>query len=97
MTVYVDEIRTYPAETIKGQARRYGLQWSHMTADTLEELHAMADLIGHRPSWFQGDASVPHYDVVPSRRQRALEAGAMFKSAREQALERIKARSIDDA
>ncbi len=92
MTVYVDEIRTYPAEAIKGQARRYGREWSHMTADTEHELHAMAEAIGHQRSWFQAHASVPHYDVVPSRRQRALDAGAVFKPAREQAMERIEAR-----
>lgn len=92
MTVYVDEIRTYPAEAIKGQARRYGHQWSHMTADTVEELHAMAKTIGHQRMWFQAHASVPHYDVVPSRRQRAIDAGAVFKSAREQALGRLKAK-----
>ena len=41
----------------------------HMVADTLEELHAMADRIGMRRSWFQPRSS-PHYDLSKSRRAR---------------------------
>lgn len=34
----------------------------HMTADSLDELHAMAKLIGLKKSWFQ-ERSSPHYDL----------------------------------
>lgn len=50
----------------------------HMTADTLEELHAMADKIGMKRSWFQNEQhSMPHYDLVKSRRDRAVKLGAI--------------------
>ena len=48
----------------------------HMLADTLEELHAMADKIGLRRSWFQ-NKSVPHYDICKSKRTLALTHGAV--------------------
>lgn len=48
----------------------------HMIADTLEELHAMADRIGLKREWFQ-ERSFPHYDLIASRRERAIRAGAV--------------------
>jgi len=63
-----------------------------MTADTLEELHVMAETLAMRRSWFQEHATLPHYDLVPSKRTWALREGAVFKSGRDQARERIKAR-----
>lgn len=67
MSIYVDKERNRLGRMIMG----------HMVADTLEELHAMADRIGLRRSWFQHDASVPHYDVSLSRRVKAIELGAI--------------------
>lgn len=50
----------------------------HMTADTLEELHIMAALIGMKASWFQNKpGSLPHYDLVKSRRTKAIQLGAI--------------------
>jgi uncharacterized protein DUF4031 len=49
---------------------------SHMIADTLEELHEMAALIGMKREWFQ-PKSFPHYDVAKGRRVRALTYGAI--------------------
>lgn len=54
----------------------------HMIADTLEELHLMAELIGMRREWFQ-PKSFPHYDVSLSRRKLALAAGAVELNRRE--------------
>lgn len=88
MSVYVDEERDYPLSMIKGRARRYGRRWCHLTADSVEELHEFAARIGMRRSWFQGHGT-PHYDMVPRRRERALEAGAVFVPAREQARKRL--------
>ena len=68
MTVYVDEIRSYPK------------QWCHMWCDgDLDELHAMADKIGLKRSWFQTkNVHFLHYDLVPSKRALALKHGAEF-------------------
>lgn len=49
----------------------------HMFADTLEELHAMADKIGMKRSWFQNKPELPHYDLVASRRKKAIQFGAI--------------------
>lgn len=48
----------------------------HMLADTVEELHEMAEKIGMKREWFQ-EKSTPHYDVSLSRRKLALENGAI--------------------
>lgn len=50
-----------------------------MLADTIEELHAMADAIGSKRNWFQGD----HYDVPLFRREKALALGAQEITVRE--------------
>lgn len=83
MTVYVDELARYPTSIacFKGGA-------CHLTADTLDELHLTARLIGLRADWFQ-DKRVPHYDLTPLRRHAALAAGAVFVPAKEQARKRI--------
>ncbi len=48
--------------------------WCHMVSDTsMTELHAMAERIGMKRAWFQGD----HYDLVASRRDRAIAFGAV--------------------
>lgn len=69
-------------------------KWSHMWADTPDELHEMARKIGHKAEWFQPypDHSLAHYDLVPSRRRLAISLGAIvrqitlddFKRQREQ-------------
>jgi hypothetical protein len=50
-----------------------------MLADTPEELHAMADAIGSKREWFQGD----HYDVPLFRRAKAVQLGAKEITTRE--------------
>ena len=68
MTVYVDRLMDY--------GWRLGPS-CHMFADTLEELHAMAKAIGMKYSWFQDKPALPHYDLVESRRKRAIAQGAI--------------------
>ena len=72
MAVYVDDA--------KNKFRR--MIMCHMVADTLDELHQMADKIGMRREWFQ-PRSFPHYDVCQTRRAKAIEAGAIEVSYRE--------------
>lgn len=65
MTVYVDESR-YP----------YGrMIMCHMLADTVDELHEMADMIGVARRHFQNH-STPHYDICKAKRALAIDHGA---------------------
>ncbi|WBH18389.1 DUF4031 domain-containing protein [Sphingomonas radiodurans] len=48
----------------------------HMLADSIPELHAMADAIGMQRRWFQ-PKSFPHYDVPRDRRDAAVRLGAI--------------------
>ena len=66
MPVYVDKARNHFR----------GMIMCHMLADTLDELHAMADTIGLQRAWFQS-TKTPHYDINPEHRERALKAGAV--------------------
>lgn len=72
MAVYVDEIQHYP------QTKLPYKNWCHMACDgDLEELHAMAEKIGLKRSWFQKHPTLPHYDLVPSKRALAIRYGAI--------------------
>lgn len=63
MAVYVDDMRA-----------SYGqMLMCHMVADSDQELHAMADEIGIKRRWFQGD----HYDIPLKIRRAALSLGAV--------------------
>ena len=84
MSVYVDEFQVWAPTAIAC----FKAGSCHMTADSLEELHAMADRIGLRRAWFQGKSSVPHYDLTESRRRVAIALGAVFVPALEQARRR---------
>lgn len=59
----------------------------HLAADTLDELHSFAARLGMRRSWFQpGRGRHPHYDLVKSRRDRAVALGAIEVSGRDMIL-----------
>lgn len=81
MAVYVDDYR----------APYRSMHLSHLTADTLEELHAMADRIGLKRKWFQKGSS-PHYDISESKRSLAIAHGAIEETCREGAIRRLKKR-----
>jgi Protein of unknown function (DUF4031) len=57
----------------------------HMFTDSadLEELHAFAEQIGMRRSWFQPHPVAPHYDLTDNRRAFALRLGALEVGRRE--------------
>lgn len=82
VTVYIDNAR------IPATVGRLRSRWSHLTADTKDELHAFAERIGLRRDWFQtcvtGRLRCPpetcphwHYDVTESKRVEAVAAGAV--------------------
>jgi hypothetical protein len=87
MAVMVDELRRWPTSI-----RCFKAGSCHLTADTLEELHAFAARLGLRRSWFQDHPRLPHYDLTKSRREQALQLGAVFVGAREQIRARRRAR-----
>jgi len=68
MSVYVDTAR-HPFR---------GHIMCHMVADSLDELHQMADQIGMERRWFRAPpkASHPHYDIPEHKRAKALALGA---------------------
>jgi hypothetical protein len=85
MTVYVDDMGM-PAHVGGLNAR-----WSHLIADTPDELHEFAERLGLERAWFQ-DPTVNgkplaepgtrgaenwHYDVTASKRKQAIRLGAV--------------------
>lgn len=69
MAIYVDDMRAI-----------YGrMVMCHMMADTDEELRAIADRIGVRQRWHQGD----HFDICLQKRALAVAAGAIEVTQRE--------------
>lgn len=69
MPVYIDRVNI-----------RYGrMIMCHMIADSLEELHEMADRIGIQRKWLQDstNTSFPHCDISLTKKKLALQAGAI--------------------
>lgn len=73
MAVYVDPLFATPL------LKRWPYPRAcHLFADTLEELHEIAMKIGLKKSWFQNKIKgLPHYDLTESKREKAIEAGAV--------------------
>lgn len=55
----------------------------HLFADSLCELHAMAEKLGLKREWFQHD-SAAHYDICKSKRTKAIGFGAVSIECRSQ-------------
>lgn len=84
MAVYVDDIFMWPIDMVENaQVRRLaeknGGQWSHMIADTEQELVAFALKIGLRREWIQHSGTPRvHFDLTPGRRVVAVKRGAIY-------------------
>lgn len=73
MAVYVDDMKA-----------RFGrMIMCHMIADTIDELHEMADKIGIQRKWFQDKKDHPHYDISLGKRNLAVQFGAREITMRE--------------
>lgn len=71
MTVYVDDMKR------RARVGRLDAIWSHLMADTDDELHAFAARLGLRREWHQHTGTpISHYDVTETKRQQALRMGA---------------------
>jgi len=72
VTIYVDDMRRR-AKVGAGRPAN----WSHMFADTPEELRAFAQQLGLRPEWIQHEGTIrEHFDVTDTVRAQAVAAGA---------------------
>jgi hypothetical protein len=82
MSVYVDvSMWTYTSPS------GLTMKMCHMTADTSQELLAMADRLGLRRSWIQNRGTEKeHFDVCKSKRALAVRFGAIELSKREAAI-----------
>lgn len=67
MAVYVDD----------AVHRWRGLRWAHLMADTVGELHAMAQRLGIPQRAFQNKASGVHYDIPAHLRPLAIALGTV--------------------
>lgn len=83
MMVYIDELKRWPTKI-----RCFKPGSCHLTADTLEELHAFAAKLGLKREWFQEHILLPHYDLTPRKRLAAEMFGATFVPIREQLAKR---------
>jgi hypothetical protein len=74
---------------------RSGHQWCHLWADSEKELVAFAETLGLKREWIQHKkikvfavggsriVDLTHFDLVPSRRQKAIDLGAKQVNIRE--------------
>jgi hypothetical protein len=79
MAVYVDDSRI----------RWRGLEWSHLIADTTDELHAFAGRLGLERGLFHRRPERPwkdHYDIPEAQRRVAIGRGARPITSREAAV-----------
>ena len=75
--------------------RWQGLQWAHLLADGIDELHRFAADLGINRLSYQGPprTSVPHYDLTAYERRRAIARGAIACSRHEIVMVLRRARS----
>jgi len=72
MAVYVDDMRK-PV-----RLNRFTANWSHMFADTPEELKEIAKELKLKPQWLQFEGThKEHYDVTDTVRKQAVALGAV--------------------
>lgn len=90
MSVYVDDM-LMPATV--GNCRP--ARWSHLQADTLDELHEFAQRLGLRREWFQPGSrpEAAHYDVTATKRAEAIKLGAISETMREGSVRRNRLRT----
>ena len=75
MPAYVDDLQETHIQVSLGKWPYR--EFCHLTADTIRELHDMAERIGLKREWFQPHRSYPHYDLTKNKRTQAVKAGAI--------------------
>lgn len=77
--VYVDDVRP----CLPNNRWRWS-ESAHLYADDVDDLHAFAEMIGLKRSWFQSQILwFPHYDLTRRLRQRAIMKGARRQTRKE--------------
>jgi hypothetical protein len=78
MAAYVDALFRLESKNPQAFAlgQKTGHRWCHLWADSEEELHTFAALLGMRRSWVHV-TSLAHYDLTPNKRAQALRHGAL--------------------
>lgn len=72
MTVYVDDMLR------RAKVGRTRSRWSHLMADTHQELMDFAAEMGLRPEWLQFEGTYrEHFDLTEPKRLQALHLGAV--------------------
>ena len=59
------------------------MKMCHMIADTKQELHLTAYIIGVKRKWYQENASFPHYNICKAKRELAIKSGAIEVNRKE--------------
>ncbi len=79
MAVYVDRLRAQAPRNRDAQnaGRRHGQRWCHMWGDWDAEAFEMAMKLGLKPYWAHESNALLHFDLVPTRRTRAIALGAV--------------------
>jgi hypothetical protein len=71
--ILVDKLRRHPSG-----------YWCHMVSDySSKELHSFARRLGLRREQFQEHGRLPHYDLRPGVREKALSLGAEAVTSKE--------------
>lgn len=71
MSVYVDDLNR------PSRVGRISSRWSHLFADTHDELEDFARQLGLQPGWIQhAGTHREHYDLTAGKRAQALHLGA---------------------
>lgn len=81
MSVYVDNMRMQAS--VPNGVHMVNGRWSHMFADSTQELDEFALKLDLNPSWKQNSRGFIHYDLVESRRKQAVLLGAIEIEYRE--------------
>ena len=89
--VFVDSLVGWPTQYCleNGKREAWGKEWCHLWSDDMQALHAIAERIGMRRTWFQDDAAFPHYDLSPAKRLMAIRHGAVERSVADWLKERL--------
>jgi len=84
--VYVDQLFRQASSNAQAYVvgKRHSHKWCHLWADSVDELIKFALALGLKRGWLQNESGrFPHFDLVPTYRQRAIANGAVEMAFRD--------------